>query len=63
VDETPTPKKFGLKAPPKNSQHVLDNMRNLNKKLRMGEEEEKQDQDKGDLMDMLMGIDFNQTEA
>ena len=40
-EEQPTPKKFGLKAPPKNSQHVLDNVRNLNKKL--GVEEQKVD--------------------
>lgn len=40
--ESPSPtKKFGLKAPPKNNQHVLDNVRNLNKKLRGGQEEEK----------------------
>ena len=48
---------FGLKAPPKSSQHVLlDNVRNLNKKLKEGDD----GKEEGDeLMNMLMDIDFS----
>lgn len=50
---------FGLKAPPKNTQHVIENVRNLNKKL-MDEPENKvtSNGNAGDVMDMLMDIDF-----
>ena len=35
---SPIKKGFGLKAPPKNTQHVLNNVRMLNEKLRAGED-------------------------
>ena len=62
---------FGLKAPPKNTQHVLNNVRNLNKKIelqnKVDQVEEKlptdlidigQNVPQEDLMDQLMQIDF-----
>lgn len=55
--EQPTaPKSFGLKAPPKNTQHVLGNIRSLNKKL--GQDDKQENQEGDQLMDILLGIDF-----
>ena len=65
------PKKFGgLTAPPKNSRHVLNNVRSLNQKLQQQEPSaaassepaaSKTDDANGDnLMNLLMGIDFNE---
>lgn len=59
VQAEPVKKGFGLKAPPKNTQHVLTNIRNLNKKLEDADpKQEEQKGDAGDIMDMLMDIDF-----
>jgi len=65
-------KKFGLAAPPKNSKHVLQNVRDLQDKLKHSETDNSQaagspsapaqsaDANGDNLMNLLMGIDFNE---
>jgi len=63
-------KKFGLTAPPKNSKHVLKNVRDLNEKLRQTDNNQAAgspsapaqsvDGNGDNLMNLLMGIDFNE---
>ena len=50
-------KPFGLKAPPKNTSHVLQNVRSLNSKLRA--EQEGSEKKEEDLMEILMGLDLS----
>ena len=51
--EPKRPTGFGLKAPPKNTQHVLNNVRNLNKKIEL---QNKVEENPVDLIDIGQNV-------